>query len=65
MTSLTVNGSTHQFEADPDKPLLWVLRDQPGLKGTKYGCGVGGPGVPPSGQPGRDGAGGALALRWS
>ncbi|MFZ5512609.1 MAG: molybdopterin cofactor-binding domain-containing protein [Pseudomonadota bacterium] len=41
MIPLTVNGSTHQVDADPDKPLLWVLRDELGLKGTKYGCGVG------------------------
>ncbi len=41
MTELIVNGRTHQVQADADKPLLWVLRDQLGLKGTKYGCGVG------------------------
>lgn len=41
MISLTVNGKTHPVQADPDKPLLWVLRDELGLKGTKYGCGVG------------------------
>jgi isoquinoline 1-oxidoreductase alpha subunit len=38
---LHVNGRVHQVEADPAKPLLWVLRDQLGLWGTKYGCGVG------------------------
>ncbi len=41
MITLTVNGKTHHLQADPDKPLLWVLRDELGLKGTKYGCGVG------------------------
>jgi len=41
MAELMVNGRTHLVQADADKPLLWVLRDQLGLKGTKYGCGVG------------------------
>ncbi|MFO1014579.1 MAG: (2Fe-2S)-binding protein [Caulobacteraceae bacterium] len=36
---LKVNGRTHPVEADPDTPLLWVLRDILDLKGTKYGCG--------------------------
>ncbi len=40
--ALTVNGRRRTVEsADPDLPLLWVLRDQLGLTGTKYGCGVG------------------------
>jgi isoquinoline 1-oxidoreductase beta subunit len=38
---LTVNGALHKLEIAPDTPLLWVLRDALGLKGTKYGCGVG------------------------
>ena len=38
---LIVNGTPHQITADPDTPLLWVLRDVIGLTGTKYGCGVG------------------------
>jgi isoquinoline 1-oxidoreductase subunit alpha len=38
---LLVNGKSHTVEADPAKPLLWVLRDDLGLFGTKYGCGVG------------------------
>jgi isoquinoline 1-oxidoreductase alpha subunit len=38
--SLTVNGRRHDVEAEPDTPLLWVLRDRLGLTGTKYGCGV-------------------------
>jgi isoquinoline 1-oxidoreductase alpha subunit len=38
--SLNVNGHAHHVEADPQTPLLWVLRDEIGLTGTKYGCGV-------------------------
>jgi isoquinoline 1-oxidoreductase alpha subunit len=37
---LRVNGTTHNVNVDGDTPLLWVLRDHLGLKGTKYGCGV-------------------------
>lgn len=37
---LTVNGVTHSVEADPEMPLLWVLRDILNLTGTKYGCGI-------------------------
>ena len=40
MISLTVNGRQYQTDADPDTPLLWVLRDNLGLTGTKYGCGI-------------------------
>jgi len=40
MASLNVNGATRQFDAEPDTPLLWVLREQLGLTGTKYGCGI-------------------------
>ena len=40
MLTLTVNGSEHQVDAPPDMPLLWVIRDLIGLKGTKYGCGI-------------------------
>jgi len=36
---LTVNGKEHEVDADPEMPLLWVLRDLIGLTGTKYGCG--------------------------
>ena len=36
---LHVNGVEHQLDADPEMPLLWVLRDLLGLTGTKYGCG--------------------------
>lgn len=38
--TLTVNGKTRRIEAEPDMPLLWVLRDILGLTGTKYGCGI-------------------------
>jgi len=38
---LHINGQVHQFEAPPEMPLLWVLRDELGLVGTKYGCGAG------------------------
>jgi hypothetical protein len=41
MIRLIVNDRAHTVGADPDTPLLWVLRDALGLKGTKYGCGVG------------------------
>lgn len=39
--SLEINGRTVQVEAAPDTPLLWVLRDDVGLTGSKFGCGVG------------------------
>lgn len=39
--SLTVNGKTHSVEAEPDTPLLYVLRDNLELHGPKYGCGLG------------------------
>jgi aerobic-type carbon monoxide dehydrogenase small subunit (CoxS/CutS family) len=41
MLSLKVNGKVHTVDAEPDTPLLWVLRDTIGLTGTKYGCGAG------------------------
>ena len=40
MARLNVNGSVRVFQAEPDTPLLWALREQLGLTGTKYGCGV-------------------------
>jgi len=40
-TTLTINGKRHSVTADPDTPLLWVLREQLKLTGTRYGCGVG------------------------
>lgn len=38
---LTVNGVRHAVDADPSTPLLWVIRDQIGLTGTKFSCGIG------------------------
>jgi isoquinoline 1-oxidoreductase subunit alpha len=38
---LKVNGTARSVDADPDMPLLWVIRDVLGLTGTKYGCGIG------------------------
>ena len=38
---LTVNGSVHRVDADPQTPLLWVIRDHVGLTGTKFSCGIG------------------------
>jgi isoquinoline 1-oxidoreductase alpha subunit len=38
--TLRINGQSHQVDVDPDTPLLWAIRDNAGLTGTKYGCGV-------------------------
>jgi isoquinoline 1-oxidoreductase alpha subunit len=40
MATLNVNGRTHDVQVEDDTPLLWVLREQLGLTGTKYGCGI-------------------------
>ena len=40
MITLSINGRAQQVDADADTPLLWVIREQLGLTGTKYGCGV-------------------------
>ncbi len=40
MVEFSVNGTVRQVEAEGDTPLLWVLREQLGLTGTKYGCGI-------------------------
>jgi isoquinoline 1-oxidoreductase alpha subunit len=40
MARITVNGIPHDLDVEPDTPLLWVLREQLGLTGTKYGCGI-------------------------
>jgi len=40
MISFTLNGARRSVASDPDMPLLWVIRDELGLTGTKYGCGV-------------------------
>ena len=37
---LTVNGTTHEVDVEPEMPLLWVLRDELNLPGTKFGCGM-------------------------
>ena len=41
MVTLRVNGQDHSYDGDPSVPLLWVLRDELGLTGTKFGCGMG------------------------
>jgi len=40
MATLNINGKTQEVDVDPTTPLLWVLREQVGLTGTKYGCGI-------------------------
>ncbi|BAT60987.1 isoquinoline 1-oxidoreductase subunit alpha [Variibacter gotjawalensis] len=40
MAKLNINGKVQDVDLDPDTPLLWVIREQIGLTGTKYGCGV-------------------------
>ena len=40
MARLTINGKAQDIDVDPNTPLLWVLREQVGLTGTKYGCGI-------------------------
>lgn len=40
MANLNINGKQRDIDVEPDTPLLWVLREQAGLTGTKYGCGV-------------------------
>ena len=39
-TTFTINGKTVDVQAEPDTPLLWVIRDEVGLTGTKFGCGA-------------------------
>ena len=41
MIKLTINGKPQQYDGDPEMPLLWLLRDELNLKGTKFGCGMG------------------------
>ncbi|MBI1340375.1 2Fe-2S iron-sulfur cluster binding domain-containing protein [bacterium] len=41
MASFTLNGRAVSLDAEPDTPLLWVIRDEANLTGTKYGCGIG------------------------
>ena len=40
MIRLTINGKAHNLDVEPETPLLWAIREQAGLTGTKYGCGV-------------------------
>jgi isoquinoline 1-oxidoreductase alpha subunit len=40
MLRLTINGKQHEIDVEPDTPLLWAIREQVGLTGTKYGCGI-------------------------
>ena len=40
MPTLVVNGTERSYDGDPDMPLLWYLRDELGLTGTKFGCGI-------------------------
>src|SRR5437764_10651697 len=40
MIKLNINGQSHEIDADPETPLLWVLREWVGMTGTKYGCGI-------------------------
>jgi isoquinoline 1-oxidoreductase alpha subunit len=40
MARLTVNGKSYEVDIDPDTPLLWAIRENIGLTGTKYGCGI-------------------------
>jgi isoquinoline 1-oxidoreductase alpha subunit len=40
MVRLTINGKTHNIDVEPETPLLWVIRENVGLTGTKYGCGI-------------------------
>ncbi len=54
MITLTINGERHDIEIDPSTPLLWVIREQVGLTGTKFGCGIAQCGactVHPNGSP--------------
>lgn len=40
MANLTINGKTYEIDAEMDTPLLWAIRENAGLTGTKYGCGI-------------------------
>jgi isoquinoline 1-oxidoreductase alpha subunit len=40
MISLTINGKAHNIDVEPDTPLLWAIRENVGLTGAKYGCGI-------------------------
>ncbi|WP_315758474.1 MULTISPECIES: (2Fe-2S)-binding protein [unclassified Bradyrhizobium] len=40
MANLTINGQSYALDVEPDTPLLWAIRENAGLTGTKYGCGI-------------------------
>ena len=40
MITLNINGKSHRIDVEPETPLLWAIREQAGLTGTKYGCGI-------------------------
>ncbi len=40
MISIKVNGKAHRLDVEPETPLLWVIRDELGLTGTKFSCGI-------------------------
>lgn len=40
MINLNINGESREYDVDPSTPLLWVIREQAGLTGTKFGCGI-------------------------
>src|SRR5471032_3480079 len=40
MIRLNINGNVHNIDVEPETPLLWAIREQVGLTGTKYGCGI-------------------------
>jgi isoquinoline 1-oxidoreductase alpha subunit len=40
MANLTINGKSYSLDVEPDTPLLWAIRENAGLTGTKYGCGI-------------------------
>ena len=40
MLSFSINGETHDLDIEPETPMLWVMRDEIGLTGTKFGCGI-------------------------
>ncbi|MBT6957767.1 MAG: (2Fe-2S)-binding protein, partial [Opitutae bacterium] len=40
MTKLNINGKQYTFDLEPETPLLWAIRDNVNLTGTKYGCGI-------------------------
>jgi isoquinoline 1-oxidoreductase alpha subunit len=40
MITITLNGREQSFDVEPDMPLLWLIREEAGLRGTKFGCGI-------------------------